>query len=548
MNRPLRSLLALGLIGLLAPSSQAGVGDGRDELPLSARERAVHLLSRLAHGPRPGEVERMLELGEQAWLEQQLDPRPGGPTELVERLVGLSTLELDPSAMFDFVDVELPEDASREERRKRDRRRAIPLRELVASIHLRQVEADDQLEEVLCSFWRNHLNVSFTKGYPAHLYLSSYEARVVRDHALGSFPDMLRASAHHPAMMHYLDNHLSRRPPSGEELAKVATRIRNEGGSKERADEAVRIAAMRGLNENYARELLELHTLGVDRGYTQKDVVAVAEAFTGWGLQSGARGVYGFQYDPQRHMEGNRRVLGFVVREDREREGLGEGERVLDVLVRHNLTSEFIAEKLVRHLVADEPPEGLVEEVARAYRKEDGDIRAMVRTIVASEEFWDRRHYQAKFKTPNEFLISAIRATGAEVSDPWALQAPLAAMGQPTYHCDDPTGYHDHAEAWLDPGVLAKRWEVALQLAGGKLKGVAIPEEFYGDLGPKGSPLRWMQGMIAKLLPGGADTRTLAMLHEVVREHMGTRKRPDLSVLGPEVVGLLLGSPEFQRQ
>lgn len=538
---------ALALAALVLAPAPA-VGASAQGAPLSRRERAVHLLSRLAHGPRPGEVERLLELGEEAWLEGQLDPRPGGPVALVERLAEYETLELDPSGMFRFVDVELPPEASREERRERDRRRAVPLRELVGSIHLRQVEAEDQLEEVLCSFWRNHLNVSFTKGYPAQLYLSSYEARVVRDHALGSFPDMLRASAHHPAMMHYLDNHLSRRPPTGEELAKVATNVRNGGGSKERADEAVRIAATRGLNENYARELLELHTLGVDREYTQRDVVAVAEAFTGWGLESGARGVYGFRYDPARHMSDDRRVLGFVVRQDREQDGRGEGERVLDVLARHPLTSEFIAWKLVRHLVADRPPERLVQEVARAYRKEDGDIRAMVRTIVDSDEFWERRHYQAKFKTPNEFLISAIRATGAEVTDPWALQGPLAAMGQPTYHCDDPTGYHDHAEAWLDPGVLAKRWEVALQLAAGELKGVRIPEAFFGDLARGESPLRWMQEMVTKLLPGGADTRTLAMLHEVVREHTAGRDRPDLSVLGPEVVGLLLGSPEFQRQ
>jgi len=530
------------LLAFPAPPPRQG-----GEAPLTPRERAVHLLSRFAFGPRPGDVERLLELGEEAWVEEQLDPEPGGPLELAKRIAELETLEFDPSEMYRFTYYELPERASRIDRFKRSEQRRIPMRELLTSINLRQVEADDQLEEVLCEFWRNHLNVSYTKGFPAHLYITHYEARVIRDHALGRFPDMLQASAHHPAMMHYLDNALSRRPPSSEELAKIANNIRNGGGSKERAEEAVRIAATRGLNENYARELLELHTLGVDRTYTQKDVIAVAEAFTGWGLMSGAKGQYGFQFDPNRHIEGNKRFLGFVVREDK-KNGAAEGERILEILAKHDHTAEFLATKLVRYLVNDEPPEGLVQEVAQAYERSEGDIAAMVRAILNSDEFWARRNYRAKFKTPNEFLVSAIRITGAEVTEVDALFDPLMAMGQPTYRCDDPTGYYDTADAWLDPGVLAKRWEVALQLAAGKLEGVRIPRSFYGDIGEHRSPLAWMQAMVGKILPGGASTRTLAMLHEVVREHAKEGRAPNVEKLGPQVVGLLLGSPEFQQQ
>lgn len=517
------------------------------EAPLTPRERAVHLLSRLAFGPRPGEVERLLEIGEEAWIEEQFDPEPGGPVELAKRLADFETLEFDPSEMYRFTYYELPERASRKDRFKRSERQRIPMRELISSINLRQIQADDQLEEVLCEFWRNHLNVSYTKGFPAHLYITHYEARVIRDHALGRFPDMLQASAHHPAMMHYLDNALSRRPPSTEELAKVENNIRNQGGSKERAEDAARIAATRGLNENYARELLELHTLGVDRTYTQKDVIAVAEAFTGWGLMIGANGRYGFQFDPNRHIEGNKRFLGYVVREDK-RDGAAEGERILEILAKHDNTAEFLATKLVRYLVADEPPQRLVNDVAQAYKRSEGEITAMVRTILGSDEFWARRNYRAKFKTPNEFLVSAIRVTNAEVTEPGALFEPLVAMGQPTYRCDDPTGYYDTADAWLDPGVLAKRWEIALELAAGELEGVRISRSFYGDISESRSTLAWMQSMVDKILPGGASTRTLAMLHEVVREHTKGGRAPRVDELGPQVVGLLLGSPEFQQQ
>jgi uncharacterized protein (DUF1800 family) len=202
----------------------------------------------------------------------------------------------------------------------------------------------------------------------------------------------------------------------------------------------------------------------------------------------------------------------------------------------------------VRYFVNDVPPPELVKDVAQAFKKSGGDVRRMLRTILESDEFWARRNYRAKFKTPNEFLISALRVTGAEVKDTDTLLKALYAMGQLTYHCDDPTGWYDTADAWLDPGVLSKRWEVALLLAAGKLEGIEIPVSFYGELSGHTTALAWMREMVRKVLPGGASTRTLAMLHEVVREHTAGNSPLDASTLGPQLLGLLLGSPEFQEQ
>ena len=538
----LTALLVGTLVALTNP-----LGPQERDAPLDARERAVHLLSRFSFGPRPGEVARVLELGEAAWIEEQLEDAPLGPASLTQRLGRLKTLGMSPREVLRFIDNDLPRDASREERAARDRRRAIPKLEMITGITLRSVYAEGQLKEVLGDFWRNHLNVSYTKTYPVELYITDYERNVIQRHALGTFPAMLSASAHHPAMMLYLDNHLSRRPPSSAELAEIERRVRQETGSKERGEEAAQIAAQRGVNENYARELLELHTLGVDRTYRQRDVIAVAEALTGWGISSGQRGTEEFAFDPERHISGDKKFLGYVLRKDKDK-GPGQGERVLEILSRHNDTAEFIATKLVRAFVNDDPPPGLVKDVAQAYKKSEGDVRELVREILESDEFWQRRHWRAKFKTPNEFLMSALRATGAEVTSVGGVLKALAAMGQPTYHCDDPTGWYDTADAWLDPGVMAKRWEIALALAGNKLEGVEIPASFYGEISDEVSPLQWMRGMVQKILPGGASTRTLAMLHEVVREHTAGGARADLRQLGPQVLGLLLGSPEFQEQ
>lgn len=516
-------------------------------LPLTARERAVHLLSRMAYGPRPGDIALVFEMGEEAWIDAQLEPGPHGPPALRERLAGLATLQMSPLECRDHVEIPLGPDPTREETRERNEARKIPSRELTQAVVLRAIYSDRQLEEVLCDFWRNHFNVSFTKAYPAAIYIPDYERTVIQAHVLGTFPDMLRASAHHPAMLNYLDNELSRRPPSKQKLAEIERKVRRETGSRERGEEAALIASRRGLNENYARELMELHTLGVDRGYRQKDVVAVAEALTGWGIDSGKEGTLGFRFRQDRHIAGNKEFLGHILRKDKEK-GPAQGERVLEVLGRHKTTAEFIAIKLVRYFVDDEPPQQLIDKVAKVYKKKDGDIPAMVRAILVSKEFWSRAHYRSKFKTPYEFVASAVRVTGAEVDESNGLHRALASMGQPTYHCDDPTGWYDTADAWLDPGVMARRWQFALELAAGKVKGVRVPDSVYAELKTAETAQQWMQEMVAEILPGGASSRTLAMLNQVVRRHQDRGARSDLEQLGPKLLGLTLGSPEFQRQ
>jgi uncharacterized protein (DUF1800 family) len=538
------SLILIALMG--TPSVSTALCQEANS-PLNDRERVVHLLSRFTSGVRARDVDRLLEIGIDTWLDEQLDPDLEASEVFSRRLADLQTLEMSPSEIAAFTNLAIPASPTRAERLKRSQRRQIPAKELMKSVVLRSVYSDRQVEEVLCDFWRNHFNVSYTKTYPAHLYITSHEFSVIQSHALGNFGEMLNASAHHPAMMHYLDNALSRRPPSSAELAKLENNIRTKTGSKERGREAAEIAAMRGVNENYARELLELHTLGVDRTYKQKDVVAVAEALTGWGVARGDDGVYGFEFDNERHVKGDMKFLDHVLRADKKK-GTSQGDRILVLLAAHNDTAEFVAMKLVRYFVHDEPPSKLIKEVAKTYKKRNGDISSMIRTIIESEEFWERANYQAKFKTPNEFLVSALRVTNAEIENLDDFFGALKAMGQLTYHCDDPTGWYDTADAWLDPGVMAKRWELSQSLASSKIKGIRIPPAFFGEIDEETSALTWMREMVAKVLPGGASSRTLAMLHEIVREHASKRGGADALVLGPQVLGLLLGSPEFQTQ
>ena len=466
-----------------------------------------------------------------------------GSGELAASLDGLETLSMSSLDRYDLCTPPLPRNATREERAARFRARSRMITELSEYVLRRAVFGERQAGEVLAEFWRNHFNVSFTKAFPAHAYITGYETDVIRAHTLGSFPAMLAASARHPAMLFYLDNHLSRRPPSKAELNEIEHKARQASGSRSQGEDAAAIAAQRGLNENYARELLELHTLGVDNGYDQGDVVAAAEALTGWTILGGRLGSHEFHFDAKMHWSEHRRFLGFSLRKDKD-DGPGQGERILEILSEHKGTAGFLSTKLARYLVSDEPPAELVSKVSKAYLKKDGDIPAMVRAVVDHELFWDRSNYRTKFKTPFEFVVSALRITGAEVTDTDGLTRALVGMGQPIYHCDDPTGYYDTAEAWLDPGVMAPRWKLALELASNEVRGVRIPDAFFYELPSELGPLKWMRELVAQVLPGGASSRTLAMLYEVVRENPA----PDYERLGKRILGLLLGSPEFQEQ
>jgi uncharacterized protein (DUF1800 family) len=389
-----------------------------------------HALSRLTFGARDGDVERIRRTGLGAWIEQQL--ADGDDPALEARL---PVADSQPDAF-----------ASPREARRFGRRQVATL---ASAKLLRAVYSERQLEELLVDFWFNHFNVFAGKGRTA-LYVTDYEQSVIRPHVFGRFRDLLGATAKSPAMLLYLDNWQSVAPGTTAVLRNRATRPR-------------------GLNENYGRELLELHTLGVDAGYTQEDVVNVARAFTGWTIdvRSGR-----FRFARQRHDKDAKLVLGQAFPAGG---GVDEGERVLDMLATHPATARHVATKLARRFVADEPPAELIARVAARFTETRGDLREVVRTIVTSPEFFAESVRRAKVKTPFEFVASTVRAAGVEVTAAEPMLRTLQQMGMAPYMCQPPTGYADTADAWASSGALVNRINFATQIANGDLRGVAAP-------------------------------------------------------------------------
>jgi uncharacterized protein (DUF1800 family) len=378
--------------------------------------------------------------------------------------------------------------------------------ELQSAKLVRAIYSERQLDEVLVDFWMNHFNVFAGKG-PVRFMVESYEAEVIRPHAWGRFEDLLRATAESPAMLFYLDNWLS--------ASSHGRPLRAQG-------------RRRGLNENYARELMELHTIGVDGGYTQKDVTEVARCFTGWTITPPRGEDPRFVFRPGLHEPGDRLVLGRRIRSG----GKEEGEEVLRLLARHPSTARFISYKLARRFVADDPPPVLLERAAAIFLDTGGDIRQVVRTIVTSPEFFAADARGVKVKTPLEFVASAARAAGAEVTDARVLARRLAQMGMPLYLQQPPTGYKDTADAWVSTSGLLARLNVALDLAAGVLPGVSR-SRFLSTPGAHDGAL--VDALAWRLLPAGLSPSTRRTLE-------AERAEP------ARLAGLLLGSPEFQRR
>ena len=520
MRRLAVALLTLGaLTGGGVPASGAGPGPGapgeeptRGTPPLADDRRILHVLNRLAFGPRSGDLERVRAVGVEAWIERQLHPETIADAATERALATLASLRLSiPEALRDYPRPEpkLREKLQAGQLTRQEMKRPFRITaELQAAKMLRAVESERQLQEVMVDFWFNHFNVFAAKG-DVRWYVSAYERDVIRPNALGRFPDLVRASARHPAMLFYLDNWLSARPdftvPAGGP----------KGGRKA------------GLNENYARELMELHTLGVDGGYTQTDVTEVARALTGWSIdrpQTEGR----FAFRPRMHDTGEKVVLGHRIPAGG---GQDDGERVLAILTHHPATARFIATKLVRRFVADTPPPPLVERVAATYLRTDGDIRSMLRTIVAAPEFVSADAYRAKVKTPFEFVASAVRALGATVDAQGAfdLARASAEIGEPLYQAQPPTGYPDRAEAWVNSGALLARMNFALALARSRYPRVAVDP---GSL-VTGAETR-------AVLTGGLTNPQITRLTAEDRGPAST----DVATLA----ALVLGSPEFQRR
>ncbi|WP_422018286.1 DUF1800 domain-containing protein [Roseateles sp.] len=461
--------------------------------PLSADERALHALNRLGYGPRPADATAIAAQGADAWLErfltEQLEPRRlPQPEALAARLAGMDVLRLGQAELLGRYReaIKATREAKREQSRGMTpgadalnavREQVRPLVADAATARLaRALQSPAQLEEVLTEFWFNHFNVYAGKG-PVGVLVADYEQRAIRPHVLGRFRDMLGATARHPAMLTYLDNAQS--VVAGYQPPQRARRF-----LAERPALKARVPA--GLNENYARELMELHTLGVDGGYSQRDVTELARMLTGWGLDSRKALVGGtgdlFVFDPRKHDNGAKTWLGLNINGA----GPAEGERALDVLAAHPATARHLAHKFAQAFVADEPPPGLVQKLADNFRATGGDLREFTRTLIRADEFWQRDAYQAKFKTPYQYLLSSLRALDLPLAEPRKLLAALAQAGQPLYGAQTPDGYKSTAAAWRNPEALTQRVQLATTL--GQASGIS-PERLSVTLGASLSDL-----------------------------------------------------------
>jgi uncharacterized protein (DUF1800 family) len=606
---------------------------------MDERERAVHALSRLTFGPRPGDVERVLAVGVDKWIEQQLGPAKIDDSAMEVRLAPYRTLRMSAAEMVenfpppqvlkavaegkiampsdpqlkavytaglarqndkrvknekavqsadllemspDEMSVEMKE--QRQNAREHARSRALDLMELppetrtnnlaamdaderrgfwralsqddrekltadmtprqkelllslenpIAVVNgelmqsklLRATYSERQLQEVMTDFWFNHFNVFLGKGADRYL-VTSYERDVIRPHALGKFRDLLLATAKSPAMLWYLDNWQSMGPN-----AVAAGRGKNNGKPAQ------------GLNENYAREVMELHTLGVNGGYTQQDVTELARVLTGWTLEEPRRGG-GYVFRPLRHEPGDKTVLGHVFHQGGER----EGEAALAMLAGEPATARFISTKLAQRFVSDTPPAALVDAMAETFVESDGDIRAVLRTMLAAPEFWDPKEYRAKVKTPLEFAVSALRATGAEITRTQSVTEALNRMGMPLYGAQPPTGYSMRAESWVNSGALLSRMNFALALATGKLAGIRVDaEKLAGASTDAEEALRVLE---QTLMAGGVSAQTHQTIAGQLNDPVMTGRKlddPPKPVNEGALAGLILGSPEFQRR
>jgi uncharacterized protein (DUF1800 family) len=373
--------------------------------------------------------------------------------------------------------------------------------DLTAAKLYRAIYSNRQLAEILDDFWFNHFNVFMDKGVDRY-ELTDYERNAIEPHVLGKFRDLLEATAKNPAMLFYLDNWESRAPS-------------NKPGKNEV-----------GPNENYGRELLELHTLGVDGGYTQKDVTEVARCFTGWTIRAPRQGG-GFFYNDRWHDKGSKVVLGVTIPAGG---GIDDGEKVLDIVAESPVTAHHISLQLAQKFVADNPPKPLVDRMAKTFLKSHGDLREVMKTMLDSPEFWSQGAYHAKVKTPFEMVASAIRATNADVNDAFALSNQIAKLGEPIYRKLEPTGYSNVNSEWVSSSDLLGRMNFALALAGNKVPGVHLePMENGADA----------DAIARALLFRDASEQTRA----VIRQSEGDKPpRPEA------IAGLVLGSPDFQRR
>ena len=533
-----------------------------DAAAAGGQAQALHVLNRLAFGPAPGDLERVTRMGASAWIAEQLHPeRLALPSWLASQLATLRTPGETQREL-----VRQYREMAREAKQARQAEAAPPdgkkppteeggeRRRQIAAIYaeageerlLQALSSPRQLQEVLVDFWFNHFNVFQGKGLDRVL-VESYERQAIRPNVLGRFRTMLGATATHPAMLFYLDNWLSVAP-----------------GHQPRRGLAGAGAAAKagGLNENYAREVMELHTLGVDGGYTQQDVTELARILTGWtmlpqqqerrrvvdGMDDAAPGhgdsIFGF--DPERHDDGTKTWLGHGIAPG----GRAEGEFALDVLARHPATARHIAFKLARRFVADAPSPALVERLARRFLATDGDLRAVMRSLVDAPEFRDPR--PLKFKTPYQYVLSAVRASGIVTTNVKPLMAQLTQLGQPLYGCQTPDGYHDTEADWLNPDAITQRVNFATALASGRL-----PLQRVDDPAAPPAPngIKAMERQTDRAMnneqpvEGSTPPVDAAALLATLGPAISDKTRAAVASSQPALqAALVLGSPDFMRR
>ncbi len=545
-----------------------GANASHDLRALSPREQAAHVLDRLAFGPRPGDVDHVMSMGVDKWIDEQLNPtriNDSGADQVLATMETQhkTTRELiadhpDPNEVQARINQlrsngsvvkQTPED-SLLLRRTQQRTQQLS-NEIVSSTLVRAVASDRQLEAVMTQFWENHFSVYLPKS-PNRYSMASYDRDVIRPHALGKFRDLLEAVAKSPQMLFYLDNSASSVDSLHPNVDEAQIELRRAESSDPDARQLASLPHRRGgrgVNENYARELMELHTLGVDGGYTQKDVQEVARALTGWTIQAPNLGG-DFVFRPEQHDAGEKIVLGHVLPAGR---GIQDGEEVLDIVAKHPSTAKFITTKLARHFVADDPPPALVDRCAATFTRTDGDIRETMRCIVHSPEFFSRVAFRAKVKTPFELVASALRAMGAPADTTMRYASQVQQLGQQIYYHLTPEGWPDRGDAWMNSGAILNRINFGLRLAAGQVGTVRIQNWEPANRLRVLPPEQQVNGVIDVLLGGDASPDTRRILATGVNpilsnaSNPGKPAAPNLTGLA-SVVGLALGSPEFQRR
>ncbi len=555
-------MLATTIVALHAPYVRAQSPAHREQ---TADQQVIHSLNRMTFGARPGDVQRIRAIGLDKWVEQQLHPERIDDSDIESFLTRYDLLGKDQNELLiQFTTAQRErrvvagDSATRLAGRMAGsdmalRQVALSRRQLVGELQssrvARAVASNRQLQEVMTDFWLNHFNVYAQKGPPQPFYIAQLENDAIRPRALGKFRDLLESVARSPAMLFYLDNARSMADSSQPRLnARGMARVPS-GGRKS------------GLNENYGRELLELHTLGVDGGYTQRDVIEVARAFTGWTIKPPAAGG-GFVFRPQVHDAGEKVVLGHRLKSNR---GIEDGEEVLDILAKHPATARYVATKLARRFISDNPPPSVVDRAAAVFLRTDGDLREVVRTILTSNEFYLQQSYRAKVKSPFELVVSAVRAMNAKPDSTPRTALAIAYLGQPLFGHQAPNGYPETGEAWMNTGAILNRINFGMSAAANRIPGASVKAIPGLDAVASAARTSQVDAVIAVLLDGSVSPDTRAVLltgDNPMLDSKGMQAGPMNSPAGEQrqmaqpvsltglaqVVGLALGSPEFQRR